>query len=304
VSELSGTGIYPAPNTFFLGVTTITYTVTDLEGNSASCFFTVTIQAAPLIECPPDTTVYANENCIHPFNPGVPALLAGAQPITWTYTINGNAPVTFVGSVGDPGPPDIGDYNFPGGETIITWHAENAAGHDECQQIINVVDTVAPSFVPLPDPFEDCVDMLHSAVYDPINPNPVINHIDPNLDKFPSPDFHTFEAGNPGLDLDMSNYADNCCDETDTWSLSWQIDFTDVPDPLAAGDTSNPPITGTGQPSTHPSDILLWGDGVYFLPVTHTITYWITDCHGNESLPIIRNITITSRPQIIKITGP
>lgn len=308
VGELSGTGIYPASNSFFLGVTTITYTVTDLEGNSVSCSFTVTILAAPVIECPPDTTVYANENCVHPFNPGVPTLLEGAQPITWTYTINGNSPVPFVGSVGDPGPPDIGEYDFPLGETIITWRAENMAGFDECQQFITVIDTMAPTYVPPPSPFEDCVDPLHWAVYNPSAPNPVVNHTDPLLEKYPSPDFHTLTAGSTDLDLDMSNYADNCCAVDDTWSLRWQIDFVDVPDPLVEGATiSHGPITGNGQPSTYvnpvtgnPVDIYLWGDGVYFTTKIHTITYWITDCNGNESQEIVKEIRITPRPQITK----
>jgi len=59
---------------------------------------------------------------------------------------------------------------------------------------------------------------------------------------------------------------------------------------------------GTG----HPTGIPLWGDGEgeTFNIVTHTITYWVTDCHGNSSEPVERTITIYPRPKITKITEP
>jgi hypothetical protein len=317
-SDLSGTGTY-TEEIFWLGVTTITYSLTDAAGNvlndgddnPISCSFTVTVTNQPVIECPEEMEWDASETCDYEADPGVPTLITGSHPLIWTYTIEwaDGSPDTYVEfdevAEGVNGPPEIGVLSFPVGTTTITWTATDQFGNTaSCEQLITVTDNTPPTFVPPPDPFEDCVDMLHQAVYDPVSPNPVINHNDPNLDKFPSPDFHTFEAGNTALDLDMTNYADNCCAAGDTWSLRWQIDFTDVPNPLTAGDISNPPITGTGQPSTHGSDIQLWGDGVYYTSVTHTITYWITDCHDNESEPIIRNITITPRPQIIKITGP
>jgi adhesin HecA-like repeat protein len=300
---------YPQLN---VGDNIITYYLVDYNGDTITCSFTITVEAAPVIKCQEDTLVYANENCVHPFDPGVPKLIQGAQSITWTYTINGNTSVSFVGSIGDPGPPEIGIYNFPIGTTTISWRAENMAGHDECEQIITVVDTLAPTYVPPPALFEDCVDPLHLAVYNPAGPNPVVNHIDPLLEKYPSPDFRTLEAGSTALDLDMSNYADNCCAVDDTWSLRWQIDFEDVPDPLVEGATiSHDPIAGNGQPSTYVDpvtgnqvDIYLWGDGVYFTEKIHTITYWITDCHGNESQEIVKEIRITPRPEIIKLTGP
>jgi hypothetical protein len=64
---------------------------------------------------------------------------------------------------------------------------------------------------------------------------------------------------------------------------------------------THPSISGTGQPSTYGSDILLWGDGVTFTTITHTISYWVEDCNGNTSQTQIQNITITPRPQIIKM---
>jgi hypothetical protein len=37
-ADLSGNGDYPSPNRFYVGVSTITYTVTDSHGNTATCF--------------------------------------------------------------------------------------------------------------------------------------------------------------------------------------------------------------------------------------------------------------------------
>ncbi|MBK6281834.1 MAG: HYR domain-containing protein [Draconibacterium sp.] len=50
-------------------------TLTDANGSTATCDFTVTITTAPEIECADDETFNADENCEYPFNPGVPTLI-------------------------------------------------------------------------------------------------------------------------------------------------------------------------------------------------------------------------------------
>jgi len=98
------------------------------------------------------------------------------------------------------------------------------------------------------------------------------------------------------LDLDMSGYSDNCCVIPDNpFTIRWRIDFDGTEDASS--------ISGTGQPSELNYDIELWGDGINFQNRIHTITYWVTDCHGNESQEIVRNIIITPRPEITKVTG-
>jgi hypothetical protein len=155
----------------------------------------------------------------------------------------------------------------------------------------------------LPD-FEECVDMLYRAVYDT---DDVLRYLDHNgaspdpylIDNTATEDFFLFISGNPGLDLDLDaiGYTDNCCLPTDDYSVEWTINF-DVNTPNIATGTS---ISSTGQPSTHFSDIKLWGDRVNYTTLHHTITYWIKDCHGNESLPVTRDIYITPRPKITKM---
>jgi hypothetical protein len=75
--------------------------------------------------------------------------------------------------------------------------------------------------------------------------------------------------------------------------MHWRIDIDGVYNIATS-------IEGTGQPSTYGTDIKLWGDGITLQNRTHTITFWITDCHNNESLPVTKNIVIKPRPEIIK----
>ncbi|RIJ49966.1 HYR domain-containing protein [Maribellus luteus] len=295
------------PHTYDLGVTTIEYTFKDGNGNIVVCDFTVTVWAAPDIECPPDTTIYldgSEADCSDTFDPGVADLIEGAPPITWTYTITfadgtSEGPVTYVKDASDPYANPLGDRTFPLGVTTIEWRAENLAGFDTCSHWIEVIDTIPPTLKA--EPYENCVDPLHWAVYNPSNPNPVYNHVDPLVEKFPV-DYRTMFAGDTFLDL--TSLEDNCCDSVDM-TINWRIDFADTPDPVTGAAVSHAPVSGTGQPSTYeegsiPTDIYLWGDGVTFTAVTHTITYWVEDCNGNISDEIMREITITPRPKIEK----
>jgi hypothetical protein len=72
--------------------------------------------------------------------------------------------------------------------------------------------------------------------------------------------------------------------------LHWRIDF--------GGATPPAPISGTGQPSAYGSDIIFPGDGATFLDVTHTITYWVVDLSGNESVHQPVTVTIHPRPVV------
>ena len=159
--------------------------------------------------------------------------------------------------------------------------------------MVTVEDKEPPTFEA--KDFEDCVERLSSAVYtgdaDDIEYNP----------DYPEGDYKIMLIGDTYLDIDLNTYVDNCCNIlTDDYSLFWTIDFDGTPSALS--------ISGTGQPSTYkdpvtsaPMDILLWGDGVNFQPRIHTITYTMTDCHGNVSAPVVKTITINPRPQLIKM---
>jgi large repetitive protein len=179
--------------------------------------FTITITAAPVIECPADILLDANAGeCISSLNPGIPTLVQGAQPIEWTWTLtNPDGTVLTGGSTStnlDPLPEHIvpappHEYDFQGGITTITWTATNLSGVDECTQTITVIDDQPPTFR-LPDPLVECVDFLFSGVYNGTNPNPNVG-VDPNLILNPSPDYYTFISGDIALITPRPNVIKN-----------------------------------------------------------------------------------------------
>ena len=284
-----------------VGENIITYIVTDQAGNTETCSFTITVEAAPEITCPNDIE-QSNDTglCSAELDPGIPSLDAGATPITWTWEMTGATPDPGSSSTGDNASPlatPIGQYVFKVGVTTIRWTATNTSGSDWCEQTITITDDELPTLIPPPEPFEECVENLFTAEYNfSTDPNNDIDY-DPNYPA--NQDYYIFRSGSELLDLNMDDYHDNCCSNTDSYDIEWRIDFDGI--------ESSESISGTGQPSEYidqntglPSDILLWGDGITYANRSHKITYWIVDCNDNKSDPIERIITIKPRPQIIK----
>jgi len=314
------------------GVTTVTWTATDDCGNPATCSFTVTVNASAdlsIIKSASPETAVTGEELVYTLevsntgpsaaqntviednitvftNPEYALSASGTwEPWTGTYTltnplavgetftlyIRGTVPVdqcsdiTNIASVSS----DNADYNMDNNEaTLVTPVEDNQPP---------VISGTLPDFV-------ECVDMLYRAVYDT---DDVLRYLDHNgaspdpylIDNTATEDFFLFISGNPGLDLDLDaiGYSDNCCLPTDGYSIEWTITF-DTNTPNGVGGTT---ITGSGQPSAHPDDIKLWGDRVNYTTLHHSITYRITDCNGNESDPVERDIIITPRPKITKM---
>jgi hypothetical protein len=299
VTNDSGTGLIPSPYRFNRGLNTISYTFADACGNETICTFTLFVLFPPDIDCLPPLTYSTDAGvCTHrlptgPNDPGVPVNTTG-DLLTWEYIIynpDGSTGSTG-GSTGVTASP-IDPYDFMLGTSTIRWVGINASGTDTCSQLITVVDSIPPTFEA--KNFEDCVERLMSAVYtgnvDDIAYNP----------DYPDGDYKILYIGDTDLDIDLNTYIDNCCVLADGYSLFWKIEFD-------GNDPSEPDITGTGQPSTYkdpittaPMDIFLWGDGVNFQQRIHTITYTMTDCHGNVSAPVVKTITINPRPQLIKM---
>ncbi|MDP3644088.1 MAG: HYR domain-containing protein, partial [Bacteroidota bacterium] len=301
----SGINIVPSPNTFNVGVTTIRYTLTDVSNNPVTCSFTITVTSQPDITCLLDIVHDTDPGeCNYTVNPGAPVLNDGAQPIDWTYTIGGGLPVTFVGSIGNPGPPDIGDYDFPVGITTITWTATNSSGSDQCTQTVTVADNEPPTFTTA-NTVSYCVENIQNAVY---NPTPNLS-ITPEYDDLttPRPEYYRLTATSKLLDLDpvANNFNDNCCADN-LLIIHWEIIFASTPNPATAAHelVTKPAILGqTGQPSAY-GDIDFPGDGVNFTDIIHQINYWLEDCNGNPaSNPVIHtvNIIIKPRPNVVKV---
>ncbi len=275
-SSATGVNIFPSPYTFNQGITTIQYTLTDANGHSVNCSFTVSVLSKPVIKCQPDMTKNNDPGlCSASLDPGFPVTLAGGLPITYTWSMSGATPAS--GTATGTGTITPNPYTFNVGVTTITWTATNAAGSDQCSQVITVVDKEPPAII-APAPFSFCVEDMISA-------SMVSNLLQIN----PAPDYFLFKKGSTALDVNPANFSDNCT-PANQLELHWTIDFS--------SSTPTPSISGTGQPSAYPSDITFPGDGVTFKDVTHTITYWVVDPSGNESVHKAVTITIHPRPAV------
>jgi gliding motility-associated-like protein len=119
-----------APSTFPVGTTTVTWTVTDIHGNSFTCqqSVTVTDNENPTITCPSNVSV--NNDPGHCF-----AIVSLATPTTsdncGVASVTNNAPST-----------------FPIGATIVTWTVTDIHGNSStCQQTVTVTDNELPSII-------------------------------------------------------------------------------------------------------------------------------------------------------------
>lgn len=120
---------------FPVGTTTETYTATDLNGNTTTCSFTVTVSdtEAPLINCPDDLEVSTDAGACS-------AIVSFDTP---TASDNCGAPVTIVQSGG----PASGSA-FPLGNTSVEFTATDAEGNvSVCSFTVLVVDDIAPEIV-------------------------------------------------------------------------------------------------------------------------------------------------------------
>jgi hypothetical protein len=126
VSSIRTTGLETG-STFPIGTTTVTYTVTDIAGLTASCSFDVTVAGlAPQIICPQNIVVNNDATKCGAIVNFAAAETTAIPASVITYSI---APGSF----------------FPVGTTTVTATATNAVGVSVCTFTITVVDTEKPT---------------------------------------------------------------------------------------------------------------------------------------------------------------
>jgi len=163
VGSGSGTGItttltagLPPGSAFPVGTTTVTYTVTNNEGDSESCSFDVTVvdDEDPVFDCPPDITVSADPVTCE-------AVVTFPDP---SATDNCNvASITQIGGLPS-------GSSFPIGENNIDYQAEDDEGNLAfCRFKIIVQDVSDPEIICPPD---ITVEVFNSC-------DTVINYIPP-----------------------------------------------------------------------------------------------------------------------------
>lgn len=134
-----------ATQTFNLGVTTVTYTVVDNSGNSATCNFTVTFQDTvdPQINCP--AAISANTSAVScsasVLSPN-PSVSDNCTLSTLTWAISGatslSSPLTGINQVGT--------QTFNLGISTVTYTATDASGNvSTCSYTVTITDNVLPT---------------------------------------------------------------------------------------------------------------------------------------------------------------
>ena len=119
-----------APLAFPIGITTVTWTVTDGSGNISTCnqLITVLDTINPTINCPATKTVSTNIGCT------AVGVLLGTPIVSdncHVATVTNNAPGV-----------------FPLGNTFVIWTVTDDAGNTaNCSQLVIVVDSVKPIII-------------------------------------------------------------------------------------------------------------------------------------------------------------
>ena len=149
----SGTGVI-SNATLNKGITSVTYTVTDVSGKTASCSYNVTVNdiTPPSITCPANATAFTNSGC-------TATGLALGTPITSdncsVASVTNNAPAS-----------------FPIGVTTVFWTVTDGAGLTAtCNQTVTISDNVLPTIsCPANIPTTVTLGACNRSVF---TPNPV-----------------------------------------------------------------------------------------------------------------------------------
>ncbi len=126
------------PGNFSVGDHPISYTVTDLDGNSASCTFIVEVmdEEAPVLACPDTTTISSSAGCT-----------ALVPDLTSTLIAGDNCG----GAISIVQIPAAGSVRSIGSHSI-TFHVSDASGNTaQCTSILTIIDDTAPVIICPPD---------------------------------------------------------------------------------------------------------------------------------------------------------
>ncbi len=128
--------------TFNVGITTVTYTITDGAGNSTNCAFTVTVNDTenPSISCPGNVSTNNDLGSCS-------AIVNGIAPTGFSDNCSGTiVTYTFTGATTGSGSNDASGEAFNVGTTTVTYTATDASGNTTtCSFTVTVNDTQAPS---------------------------------------------------------------------------------------------------------------------------------------------------------------
>ncbi len=273
-----------APDTFPIGLTTITWTATDTSGNFVNATQTITVQDStnPTITAPADLIVEAT-------SPADNTIFIGEANATDSIGIS---------SVTNDAP-----ASFPVGETIVTWTATDNHGNlASAIQKITVTDTTAPIItVPNDVIFEavsqigNVVDIGSANAVDSIDSTPVITNNSPS----------TFPLGETIVTWTAVDKFGNTSESTQKITI---IDTTDptivAPDDIeveATSATENTVTLGQATAADFVGIQSVTNDAPASFPVGDTIVTWTaTDTTGHNAIAIQKVLIKDTTPPILK----
>ncbi|MCB0609481.1 MAG: HYR domain-containing protein, partial [Lewinella sp.] len=264
-------GVFPG------GVTTVTYTATDLSGNSAQCSFTITVndETPPILTgCPGNVMVNSN--------PG----LCGANAFWNPPTASDNCPGVTATASHSPG-----DF-FQVGATTVTYSATDASDNTTpvpCTFTVTVSDNTNPtitcpaSVVQTADPGLCSALVTFAAATATDNCSATVAYSqDPGT---------VFQVGTTAVTATATDLAGN------TASCNFNVTVTDDEPPTALCQDLTVQLDNTGSASVAPASIDNGSSDVCGIQSavlsqqsfscadvgTNTVTLTVTDIHGNVS---------------------
>lgn len=145
VSSSATTGInYVGTKTFNPGTTVVTYTATDVAGNTSSCTYNVVVtnNTQVFLSAPANKTANAaSGGCsasVATDNPGINTSCGAVVSLTWTMT----------GATTGSGAGYVGTQTFNGGTTTVTYTAtDSGGGISTCNFTVKVNDNEPPTLM-------------------------------------------------------------------------------------------------------------------------------------------------------------
>ena len=271
-----------APEFFPIGETIVTWTATDVGGNTASIEQKITVfdTTFPILEIPDDIVIEATSLDQNEVNLGEA-----------TSTDNGE----IVSLINDA--PEF----FPIGETIVTWTATDSSNNfSSLTQLVSVIDTIAPEILPV----EDITLEASSVDTNIVNlDNPIVSDIQDTTIYVIAPD--VFPIGETTVTWTAIDASDNSAITTQTVTI---VDTTkpslSIPhDQTVEASSLDETLVDIGQAEAHDitgiSSITHNAPDVF--PLGSTLISWTaTDNHGNITTAY-QTITVvdTTSPVII-----
>jgi hypothetical protein len=266
-----------APAYFPVGVTVVTWTVTDNSGNSKTCTQTVTVTDSqnPVVTCPANISQSSGSNCSIGITPAVPSYSdnCGVTKLTWAMTgaTTGSSPSSGINYVGLT--------NFNVGVTTITYTARDAAGRTAtCSFAVTITDNqlpvvTCPANISLPASNGNCSRSI--AVPDPVySDNCNVTKLTwymTGATSASSASTGINKIGTKTFNAGLTNVTYSAVDASgNTQSCSFTVTVTDISNPVATCPIDRTLCKKTNNTYTIP--VLTATDNCSVASITYTIT--------------------------------